>query len=117
MKYLTITLILLSILYACSYEGREYADIIFSDGVIYTSNSGQEVVDSFAIKDDKIIFVGSFEESKPYTNLNTQKIRECKKVKALLLTKVINLFVTQRELSSRIGTELFPRVCGCRSSR
>ena len=74
MKYLTITLTLLSILYACSYEGREYADIIFLDGVIYTSNSAQEVVDSFAIKDDKIIFVGSFEESKPYTNLNTQKI-------------------------------------------
>ena len=74
MKYLTITLTLLSILYACSYEGREYADIIFLDGVIYTSNSAQEVVDSFAIKDDKIIFVGSFEESKSYTNLNTQKI-------------------------------------------
>ena len=50
MKYLTITLTLLSILYACSYEVREYADIIFLDGVIYTSNSAQEVVDSFAIK-------------------------------------------------------------------
>ena len=66
MKYLILTLALLPILYTCSSERREYADIIFSDGVVYTANSAQEVVDSFTIKDDKIIFVGSYEESKPF---------------------------------------------------
>ena len=66
MKDLIVTLTLISILYTCSFERREDADIIFSDGVVYAANSAQEVVDSFAIKDDKIIFVGSYEESKSF---------------------------------------------------
>ncbi len=47
-------------------EGTYAADLYFENGIIYTADDGDTVVEAIAVKDGKIVFVGTAEEGQPY---------------------------------------------------
>ena len=76
MKSIFLSFIALAILTNCSNENIEHADFIFSGSDIYTANESQDVVDTIAIRKDKIIFVGEKKDSEKFKNelINAIKI-------------------------------------------
>lgn len=50
------------------------ADIVFSNGNIYTVSDKQPKAEAVAVKNGKILFVGSSEQAKAYTSANTQVV-------------------------------------------
>lgn len=55
-------------------NSKNKADIVFNNGNIYTVSDKQPKAEAIAVKNGKIIFVGSSEQVKAYTSANTQII-------------------------------------------
>ncbi len=53
---------------------KETADLVITNGVIYTMNEAQPIVQAVAVKGDKILFVGGNEEIKVFIRESTQQI-------------------------------------------
>src|SRR5262245_3234216 len=58
-------------------RAQEKADLILTNGYVYTVNKNQPVAESIAIKGDGIIDIGSYVEISKYKGTNTQII-DCK---------------------------------------
>ncbi|WP_298536674.1 amidohydrolase [uncultured Algibacter sp.] len=68
-----IVLIVLTLIVSCKSEKKEdAADMVFTNGKVYTVNKNEPWAESVAIKDDKIVFVGSSEEAKKYIDEHTE---------------------------------------------
>ena len=74
-KSIFLSFLALAVLTNCSNENIKHADFIFSGSDIYTANESQDVVDTIAIKKDKIIFVGKKEDSEKLKNELTREIK------------------------------------------
>src|SRR5258708_535640 len=61
------------VLLACS-KNEESADLIIKGGKIYTDEDNQPTVEAVAVKEDKIIFIGTAKEAEKFKNENTQLI-------------------------------------------
>ncbi|MBB6463037.1 amidohydrolase [Flammeovirga kamogawensis] len=73
MKSKYILLLFISIFIAsCNSSTIEKADIIFTNGKIYTVNDDQPWAEAVGIKDNKIIFVGSSTDAKKYIGKATE---------------------------------------------
>lgn len=57
---------------SCSEENKEYATMIIHGGTIYTVDSIQATVSAVAIKENNIIFTGSFQDAKKFKNEQTK---------------------------------------------
>ena len=68
---LVITIIFFS---SCSETNKEFATMIIHGGTIYTVDSTQTTVEAVAIKDNMILFAGSFVEAETFKNEQTQLI-------------------------------------------
>lgn len=53
-------------------QAKETADMVFTNGRIYTVNKAQPWAEAVAVKDKKIIFVGSAKEAKSYVGHQTK---------------------------------------------
>lgn len=53
-------------------QAKETADMVFTNGRIYTVNKAQPWAEAVAVKDKKIIFVGSAKEAKAYVGHQTK---------------------------------------------
>jgi predicted amidohydrolase YtcJ len=56
---------------------QEYADLILTNGQVYTVNKNQPFAEAIAIRDDKIIFVGTNAEAGKYRGTNSELV-DCK---------------------------------------
>lgn len=72
MRLLTSFLALLALVSSCSRQ--QPADIIFTGGVIYTVNDQQPMVEAVAVKDNKIIALGTAKEVEKFKGEQTQII-------------------------------------------
>lgn len=61
-------------LLSCSSEKAAPADLIFTNGIIYTVNEDQPKAEAVAVKDGMILAVGSTQEIKKHKNENTEII-------------------------------------------
>jgi len=53
--------------FCCTQKNSSHkADLFFENGVIYTADKNDEIVQTLAVKDSVIVFAGSAEEGKPY---------------------------------------------------
>ncbi|HET9513143.1 MAG TPA: amidohydrolase [Gemmatimonadales bacterium] len=68
----TPSAVLLLGLAACSTA--EPADRIFTNGIVYTANDSQPQAEAVAVKDGKVIFVGSSAEARRHAGSNTEVI-------------------------------------------
>jgi hypothetical protein len=59
---------------SCSDTDKEIATKIIHGGTIYTVNDNEATVEAVAIKDNKIIFTGSFLDAQSYKNKQTELI-------------------------------------------
>ena len=59
---------------SCSNNNQESATIIIHGGNIYTVDESQPTVEAVAIKDNKILFAGSFDEAESYKGDQTETI-------------------------------------------
>lgn len=67
----TITTILAS----CKPEAKkDPADIVFTNGKVYTVNEAQQWAEAVAIKDGRIVFVGSTEDAQSYVGEGTETV-------------------------------------------
>ncbi len=101
MKSIFLSFIALAVLTNCSNENIEHADFIFSGSDIYTANESQDVVDTIAIRKDKIIFVGKKEDSEKLKNELTREIKLDGKM--ILPFFSLRLLVTGSHLSDKFG--------------
>lgn len=61
-------------LISCSSEKAEPADLIFTNGIIYTVNESQPTAEAVAVKDGMILAVGTSEEIEKHKAENTEVI-------------------------------------------
>jgi len=61
------------VLFACSKQNPQ-ADLIIYGGEIYTVDDSNPIVEAVAVKDDKIIFIGTKDEAEKLKNEKTQSI-------------------------------------------
>ncbi|GGZ71847.1 hypothetical protein GCM10007028_06510 [Algibacter mikhailovii] len=72
---LVLTVVLLTVLVACKSEAKkEAADTVFTNGKVYTVNDAQPWAESVAVKDDKIVFVGSTEDAQAFIGDQTEVV-------------------------------------------
>ena len=70
---LIITMILALVITSCQTEKKQdAADMVFTNGKVYTVNDAQEWAEAVAVKDGKIVFVGSSEEAQAYIGEGTE---------------------------------------------
>lgn len=74
MKNTLSLLLLLLFLASCQTEQEEFADTIITNGKVYTVNEEQPTAEAIAIKDDKILAVGSAEEIEALKGEETTEI-------------------------------------------
>lgn len=74
MKILYFLIPILFLLLSCSNADKEYADIIYLNGKIYTVNEDQPWAQAIAIKDGKILEVGSEDDVEITKGKNTKII-------------------------------------------
>ncbi|WP_136479807.1 amidohydrolase [Cognatitamlana onchidii] len=68
-----VLLLLTIAIFSCKSEPKkEAADTVFTNGKIYTINEAQPWAEAVAVKENKIVFVGSSEDAKAYTGENTK---------------------------------------------
>ncbi len=72
MKGPGLILILTLILFSCQQQPSETADAIYTNGKIYTVDASQEWAEAIAVKEGKILFVGSSEDANEFTGENTE---------------------------------------------
>jgi predicted amidohydrolase YtcJ len=72
--FLSLALILIFIISGCNSKQNEIAEIVFTNGVVYTVDSLNTKAEAVAIKDKSIIFVGNNEEVQNYIGDNTKVI-------------------------------------------
>ncbi|WP_299556264.1 amidohydrolase [Seonamhaeicola sp.] len=68
-----ITLVLLFV-FSCSSPKKDFATMLIYGGTIYTVDANQPMAEAVAIKNNKIVFVGSLKEAEPYKNDKTKLI-------------------------------------------
>ncbi|MDN3643091.1 amidohydrolase [Lutimonas halocynthiae] len=71
---LTLFLLALTLVHACTKAPKETADTIYTNGKIYTVNEAQPWAEAIAIKDGKIISVGTDDEIDGNIGKNTKVI-------------------------------------------
>ena len=76
MRILTV-LSVISLLIGCGTKNSNTADMVLQNGTVYTVNKDQPEAEAVAVKDGKILFVGSNEEVKKYIGSSTEVI-DCK---------------------------------------
>ena len=74
MKNIYLLGILGIFLISCSSEKADPADLIFTNGIIYTVNESQPTAEAVAVKDGMILAVGSVEEIEMHKAENTEVI-------------------------------------------
>ncbi|WP_057939549.1 amidohydrolase [Algoriphagus resistens] len=74
MKALYLFGILGIFLFSCSSQKAEPADLIFTNGIIYTVNVSQPSAEAVALKNGMILAVGSIEEIEKHKSENTEVI-------------------------------------------
>ena len=75
-RFSILSLLLITFLFvsSCSNNNQESATIIIHGGNIYTVDESQPTVEAVAIKDNKILFAGSFDEAESYKGDQTETI-------------------------------------------
>ncbi|MFC5626093.1 amidohydrolase [Algoriphagus winogradskyi] len=74
MKNIYLLAILGIFLISCSSEKAEPADLIFTNGIIYTVNEAQPTAEAVAVKDGMILAVGTTEKIEKHKAENTEVI-------------------------------------------
>ncbi|WP_425637214.1 amidohydrolase [Algoriphagus yeomjeoni] len=74
MKNIYLFVILGIFLISCSTEKADPADLIFTNGIIYTVNEAQPTAEAVAVKDGMILAVGTAEEIEKHKAENTEVI-------------------------------------------
>lgn len=74
MKNFVLFFSLLFILLACNIQKKNSADLILTNAQVYTVNENQLNAEAVAVRDGKIIFVGSNEDVKKYIGDKTEMI-------------------------------------------
>src|SRR5690554_1261622 len=74
MRISIYSLFVLAILVMSCKEQLPQADLIIKGGTIYTVSDHQKTAEAVAVKDNKIIFVGSAKEVEKYQSANTKQI-------------------------------------------
>ena len=69
-----IVLVVMAVLFACSSEKKEPADLVLMNGKIVTVDEANPVAQALAIKGDEILAVGSDKEIKPHISDATKVI-------------------------------------------
>ncbi|GGZ71798.1 amidohydrolase [Algibacter mikhailovii] len=70
---LTLSVLFITILVGCKSEAKkEAADMVFTNGKVYTVTDAQPWAEAVAIKGDKIVFVGSTIDAEAYIGDNTE---------------------------------------------
>lgn len=69
-----LSAIILCCVFTCSNSKQDYATMLIYGGTIYTVDSTSATVEAVAIKNNKILFVGSLEEAEAYKNEQTEVI-------------------------------------------
>ena len=75
-RFSILSLLLITFLFAssCSNNNEENATMIIHGGTIYTVDESQPNVEAVAIKDNKILFAGNFDEAESYKGDQTEMI-------------------------------------------
>ena len=71
---LIIPFALLTLVFSCdtgNTNSKEAADLVFTNGNVYTVNEAQPTAEAVAIKGNKIVFVGSTADAKAYIGEGT----------------------------------------------
>ena len=71
LSYLFIALLVVS---SCANTDADSATMIIHGGTIYTVDESQSTVEAVAVKDNVILFAGSFTEAEAYKNDQTEMI-------------------------------------------
>lgn len=74
LKFYTILCALFFCVFTCSNPKVDSASMLIYGGTIYTVDSTSVTAEAVAIKDNKIVFVGSLQEAEAYKNEQTQTI-------------------------------------------
>src|SRR5258706_11391595 len=74
MKFVSLIVIVVSLMLPSGYSMPEQADVVFINGNIYTVNDGQPRAEAIAVKGGRIIFVGSTARVKAYQGKTTRVI-------------------------------------------
>lgn len=61
-------------LWSCAMDRREVADLVIFNGIIFTSQDNTPIVQAIAIKDGKILDIGSDDQMARYISQGTKKI-------------------------------------------
>ncbi|WP_420582751.1 amidohydrolase [Reichenbachiella sp.] len=70
---LLVTMLIALVITSCKTESKqEAADMVFTNGNIYTINEAQPSAEAVAVKDGKIVFVGSTADAQAYIGDNTE---------------------------------------------
>lgn len=72
--FLSNIFFLLTIIFGCTSDHNNYADIVFTNGVVCTVDSLNTKAEAVAIKDNSIIFVGNNDDVQDYVGENTKVI-------------------------------------------
>ncbi len=66
------TILFMALLMSCTTNSKkEVADMVFTNGKVYTINDDQPLAEAVAVKDNKIVFVGSTKEVEAYIGEGT----------------------------------------------
>ncbi|MDN3641416.1 amidohydrolase [Lutimonas halocynthiae] len=70
---LTLSVLFISLLISCNTETKkETADMVFTNGNVITVDEARPAAEAVAVKDGKIVFVGSSEEAQAYIGEGTE---------------------------------------------
>ncbi len=71
---LVASLLLLTLVIPAPQRAQSAADIVFKNGNVYTANDKSAKAQAIAVKDDKIVFVGSNEAAQKFVGTNTRVV-------------------------------------------
>src|ERR1044072_8599441 len=74
MKLIIIASVLLLVLMPAPAPVQSPADIVFKNGTVYTANDKSPKAQAVAVKEDKIVFVGTNAAAQKYVGPNTRVV-------------------------------------------
>src|SRR5688572_15680059 len=77
MAKLIVSILFICFISSCMSKSKDAADIVLQNAQLYTVNKNQPNAEAIAVKDGKIVFVGSNEEVKKFVGNETEVI-DCK---------------------------------------
>ncbi len=73
-QHLIVLLTMITLFWSCGTSEEEIADVIFINGNIYTVDEDNSSAEAIAVKEERIIAIGSSDEIEKYKGPNTEEI-------------------------------------------